>query len=384
MSGIRQFQHPWLSDHVLFFSYRWLGWLIAVVIGLAQQTLLGEARWLFVFSGLVALVSTIGAQQYTRVVRRNPALLAVDMALAALLLVSGGGWPGPFGLYATSALLLPALIFGWRGGLMAGLSFVTLSLAGYWANNWPPEQLWAKAALTQLLPTMVVPPLSGVVLPWGIEHLRQLLTRRQHGRQRGTPSTSTQPGRDLPQNSYSRLTQAGRNTPQGRKLLNDPTPMAAPATTVRAAEQSVEDLRRVIFAPLPTPDMDLPSVLDLLAVRFHQHTGTLTRVTLLGRTRLLHRAQRGVLVRLTQEALLNVQQHAHAATINLTLRYDIASVALLIQDDGVGLLDGTYERPGLHALRAMQYRLNELGGRLDVFETEGGGLTVRAMMPLEP
>jgi signal transduction histidine kinase len=47
------------------------------------------------------------------------------------------------------------------------------------------------------------------------------------------------------------------------------------------------------------------------------------------------------------------------------------------------LLDGTHERPGLHALRAMQYRLAEFGGRLDVFETEGGGVTVRATMPLE-
>jgi signal transduction histidine kinase len=90
-----------------------------------------------------------------------------------------------------------------------------------------------------------------------------------------------------------------------------------------------------------------------------------------------------VLVRLTQEALLNVQQHAHAASAVCTLRYDATSVVLLLQDDGVGLLDGTYERPGLHALRAMHYRLAELGGRLDVFETEGGGVTVRASMPLE-
>jgi glucose-6-phosphate-specific signal transduction histidine kinase len=383
VSGIRQFKHPWLSDHVLFFTHRWLGWLIAVAIGLAQRTLLGELRWLFVFSGLLAIISTIGAQPYTRVVRRNPALLAADMALSALLLVSGGGWLGPFGLYATSALVLPALIFGWRGGLMAGLSFVTLTLAGYWANSWPPERLWADAALTALLPTMLVPPLSGVVFPWGVERVRHLLSRRQQTRQRGALSANMQPGRELPQNTYSRPPQTSRNVPPTRKLLDDQEPMAAPATTVRAAEQSVEDLRRVIFAPLPAPDMELPAVLDLLAVRFHQHTGTLTRVTLLGRTRALHRAQRGVLVRLTQEALLNVQQHAHAATINLTLRYDIASVALLIQDDGVGLLDGTYERPGLHALRAMQYRLNELGGRLDVFETEGGGLSVRAIMPIE-
>ena len=59
------------------------------------------------------------------------------------------------------------------------------------------------------------------------------------------------------------------------------------------------------------------------------------------------------------------------------------SVALLIQDNGVGLVDGTFHRPGLHSLRAMQYRIAEFGGGLEVFETEGGGVTVRAAMPLE-
>ena len=49
----------------------------------------------------------------------------------------------------------------------------------------------------------------------------------------------------------------------------------------------------------------------------------------------------------------------------------------------VSVVIATHERPGLHALRAMQYRLAEFGGRLDVFETEGGGVTVRATMPLE-
>ena len=49
----------------------------------------------------------------------------------------------------------------------------------------------------------------------------------------------------------------------------------------------------------------------------------------------------------------------------------------------IHLIDGTYERPGLHALRAMQYRLAEHEGRLDVFELEGGGVTVRASLPLD-
>ncbi len=160
-------------------------------------------------------------------------------------------------------------------------------------------------------------------------------------------------------------------------------PLAIQATKIGTTESNVEDLRNLIFMPLPSLDMDLGAALDLLALRFGQHTGTPARVTLLGRTRLLNPIYRDLLVRLAREALLNVQQHAHAGSAMLTLRYDATSVVLLIQDDGVGLLDGTHERPRLHALRAMQYRLAEFGGRLDVFETEGGGVTVRATMPLE-
>jgi signal transduction histidine kinase len=160
-------------------------------------------------------------------------------------------------------------------------------------------------------------------------------------------------------------------------------PLAMQATRVRAVEPSVEDLRRLLFAPFPSPDLELAETLDVLALRFGQHTGVASRVVTLGRARRLHSAHRSVLVRLTQEALLNIQQHAHAASAVCTLRFDASSVVLLLQDNGVGLLDGTYERPGLHALRAMRYRLAELGGRLDVFETEGGGVTVRATMPLE-
>ena len=180
-----------------------------------------------------------------------------------------------------------------------------------------------------------------------------------------------------------RFTAVGQAPRRASPILPDDAPLAVQATKIRATEPSVEDLRRVIFTPLPSMDMDLAPALDLLALRFGQHTGVSARVTLLGRTRVVSPIHRGLLVRLAQESLLNVQQHGHAGSATLTVRYDASSVALLIQDDGVGLLDGTHERPGLHALRAMQYRMAEFGGRLDVFETEGGGVTVRATMPLE-
>ncbi|NTV63260.1 MAG: ATP-binding protein, partial [Oscillochloris sp.] len=40
-------------------------------------------------------------------------------------------------------------------------------------------------------------------------------------------------------------------------------------------------------------------------------------------------------------------------------------------------------RPGMHSLRAVRYRLAELDGQFAVFESESGGVTVRATLPFE-
>jgi Signal transduction histidine kinase len=90
-----------------------------------------------------------------------------------------------------------------------------------------------------------------------------------------------------------------------------------------------------------------------------------------------------VLIRAAQEALSNVRRHAHASSCEVWLRVDEQAATLQIQDDGVGLLDGTYERPHLHALRALRYRVAELDGQLAVFEGERGGLIVRVTLPLD-
>src|SRR4029453_13267080 len=117
--------------------------------------------------------------------------------------------------------------------------------------------------------------------------------RRRGGARPPQPRLEREIGTEAP-----RFTTVGRAPSRARQSLPDDAPLAAQATKIRAAEQSVEELRRVIFTPLPSMDMDLAPALDLLALRFGQHTGTGTRVTLLGRTRVVSPIHRGLLVRL--------------------------------------------------------------------------------------
>lgn len=385
MSGTHPNAHPWSTDHVIFFGYRWLAWCaVALWLLLRGQVFSSAPGVVLLVTAVLNVPATLYAQRYVRVARRNPALLVLDMLLMAGVLVQSGGWESAFVPYAYASLVLPALLFGWRGGVMAGLTFVTIDQATLWATGTPASVQVADGSwpAVALVTRMGIPPLFGGLFSPLVELLRRYLLRRRE-RERGEPLAP--PGDRLGRSLRSdppRYPPALRVASDAERLSGE-RGLAAQAIRTRTTERSVEDLRRVIFAPLPSSEMDLAAAVDLLVMRFGQHTGAATRVALMGRTRLVHRVQRDLLIRLAQEALLNIQQHAHAGSAMVTLRYDSASVALLIQDDGVGLLDGTYERPGLHALRAMHYRLAECGGRLDVFETEGGGVTVRATVPLE-
>jgi hypothetical protein len=299
-------------------------------------------------------------------------------------IVASGGWESPFIFYAYGALVLPALLFGWRGGIMAGLAFVAINLASLAAVGTSAADRIFEGMLPGLTVSllMVAPPTFGGLFASAIERLRSYTdqhsaNRSKFGESGGSQPTPREPRLDPP--SFTRLPADERRT---ERLNPDPS-LAMQLTRTRIVEPSVEELRRVMFAPLPAPDMDLGAIFDVLVTRFSQQTGTPARVSLIGRTRFVRNIHRDLLVRVAQEALLNVQQHAHAGAASLTLRYDINSVVLLIQDDGTGLADGTYERPGLHTLRTMHYRIAEFGGQLDVFETEGGGVTVRTTMPLE-
>ncbi|MCB1033026.1 MAG: hypothetical protein KDD47_04230, partial [Acidobacteria bacterium] len=91
------------------------------------------------------------------------------------------------------------------------------------------------------------------------------------------------------------------------------------------------------------------------------------------------------LLRIFQEALRNVAQHARAKRVTVRLDVDVEGSVLEIADDGMGfevperLLDfGRRERYGL---LGMAERAELLGGRLELKSTPGRGTTVRVEIP---
>jgi signal transduction histidine kinase len=84
--------------------------------------------------------------------------------------------------------------------------------------------------------------------------------------------------------------------------------------------------------------------------------------------------------RVVSEALVNVQRHALASRVEVRVFEDFeGSLIVEVADDGIGI---DKDAPAGVGLRSMRERADELGGRLEVAERDGGGTLVRAVLPL--
>ena len=81
-----------------------------------------------------------------------------------------------------------------------------------------------------------------------------------------------------------------------------------------------------------------------------------------------------------REALLNVEKHAQASSVLVSLFKAAEGVAVTIYDDGQGPPAAPTARPGL-GLAAAADRLGQVAGNLRVGRNDDGGVTVRAWVP---
>jgi signal transduction histidine kinase len=89
------------------------------------------------------------------------------------------------------------------------------------------------------------------------------------------------------------------------------------------------------------------------------------------------------LLRIAQEALHNAMRHAPGAALRVTLRADVKAVTLRIRDDGPGFDPASLPRTrrGI-GLATMRERAHEVGGRLEISGSPGGGTTITVTVPL--
>ena len=173
-----------------------------------------------------------------------------------------------------------------------------------------------------------------------------------------------------------------------RKLGNDPAISINLDKGIDGLGSTIQEVRRISrdLRPGVLDDLGLGPALQSLTDDFSSRTGIETELeTVVFRNRLDQDA-RIALYRIAQEAMTNIERHADAKNVHVTLTGHRKGAMLRIKDDGVGM---AWPRPdrrqasGL-GLRNMQERIEQLGGTLRILSARTGdtGTVIEAQVPL--
>jgi signal transduction histidine kinase len=90
------------------------------------------------------------------------------------------------------------------------------------------------------------------------------------------------------------------------------------------------------------------------------------------------------ILRITQEALLNIARHAEADQVSLSLECEENAMLLSVQDNGIGIqsIEETNILNG-HGLMIMRERAEAVGGSLIIRSSTGQGTRIEARLPLQ-
>lgn len=150
------------------------------------------------------------------------------------------------------------------------------------------------------------------------------------------------------------------------------------------AEENLQSARRLVAAIGPA-QLDSASLAEALADQAATLDGEHVVFETAGTPRALNPTVEATLLRAAQEALLNVRTHAAATEVHVTLSYFDDSVALDIEDNGVGFALGDRADRGTltggQGLLALTRRAESLGGSVTIETRQGGGSVVTVQLP---
>lgn len=146
-------------------------------------------------------------------------------------------------------------------------------------------------------------------------------------------------------------------------------------TDVRSVVQEVRDTLYDLRTEV-TEQEHLPVILDRFCTRVQERSGLEVTLDIASDLTLPVRQERE-LWRIAQEAITNVERHAHANRIWVSWGRSQNVASLQITDDGRGFIPGRSGRSDSYGLIGMRERAAAIGASLAITEGPGRGTTVR-------
>jgi signal transduction histidine kinase len=151
--------------------------------------------------------------------------------------------------------------------------------------------------------------------------------------------------------------------------------------TVRQIDQEIRALAFLHY-PAELGNRGLCEAVHALANGFGRRTGIRTSFKYLGDRAPVSEPISATVLRVAQEALVNVHRHSHASSAKVVLETDTDRLHLTVSDDGIGIPAATDFMKGRGiGMQGMRHRVEMHGGRFNVRNLKHG-TKVSVTMPL--
>jgi two-component system sensor histidine kinase DegS len=153
---------------------------------------------------------------------------------------------------------------------------------------------------------------------------------------------------------------------------------------LRSVSQGVRRFSQDLRPPM-LDDLGLLSTLRWLAGDMEQRCGICTSLAVSGTERRLLQHIELAIFRIVQEALRNVEKHAAATVVGVTVKFDPQQIVITVEDNGKGfeLSElGDLPRVGRLGLMGMEERARLLGGSIKIQSVLNKGTSVFISVPV--
>jgi len=155
-------------------------------------------------------------------------------------------------------------------------------------------------------------------------------------------------------------------------------------------EQAIREVRRIStnLAPDILEELGLCAAMRVLGRDLKEKSGSAVSVSCRNIPPELPKEIAWTIYRVLQESVQNVEKHAQARGVSLTLQRRGGWVRATVQDDGKGFTPGRpprgHEWEPTRGLRNMKHRAERIGGSLTIASSPGKGTRVTVRIPLGP
>jgi len=151
-----------------------------------------------------------------------------------------------------------------------------------------------------------------------------------------------------------------------------------------AVQHIDQELRALAFLHYPAEfgERGLREALQALVRGFESRTGIRTVFECNFDASTLHERTSFALLRIVQEALVNVHRHAHASHVQVVLLRSHDKLELTVRDDGIGLSTHALARSEGIGVRGMRHRAGSIGGHCSI-SRRPHGTELCVQIPLE-